>query len=89
VRVARLSELDGPMNLGNPGEFSMLQLAELVQELTNSKAPLEFRPLPADDPKQRRPDIGRARELIEFDPKVPLKAGLARTVEDFASRLRG
>jgi UDP-glucuronate decarboxylase len=88
VRVSRLSELDGPMNLGNPGEFTMLELAQMVRELTNSNAEVEFRPLPADDPKQRRPDIQRARRLIEFDPQVPLRAGLERTIENFRNRLQ-
>jgi UDP-glucuronate decarboxylase len=87
VRVARLKELDGPMNLGNPVEFSMIELANLVKEQTGSTADFDFRPLPADDPKVRRPDITRARSLIDFDPKIPLKVGLARTVEDFKGRL--
>jgi UDP-glucuronate decarboxylase len=87
VRVASLTELDGPMNLGNPGEFSMLALAELVRELTHSSVPMEFRPLPADDPKQRQPDVRRARELIGFEPQVSLRTGLTRTIEDFRVRL--
>ncbi len=87
IRVARLPGLDGPLNLGNPGEFTMVELARLAQELTGSSAPIEFRPLPADDPRQRRPDIRRARELIQFEPAIPLREGLSRTVADFRERL--
>jgi UDP-glucuronate decarboxylase len=87
VRVARLHELDGPLNLGNPGEFSMLELAVLVKELTGATSQLEFQPLPQDDPKQRKPDISRARELIQFEPAVALRDGLGRTIENFRERL--
>jgi UDP-glucuronate decarboxylase len=87
VRVSRLPSLDGPMNLGNPGEFTMIELANLVRELTGSTADLVQQPLPADDPKQRRPDITRAKELIQFEPKVPLREGLQRTIADFRERL--
>jgi UDP-glucuronate decarboxylase len=87
VRVAGLPTLDGPMNLGNPGEFTMIELANLVLELTGSKLPLIQQPLPADDPKQRKPDITRARELIRFEPTVPLREGLTRTIADFRDRL--
>jgi UDP-glucuronate decarboxylase len=86
-RVSRLEALEGPMNLGNPGEFTMLELATLVRELTRSEAPLEFRPLPIDDPKQRRPDIAKAKALIGFEPTVPLRTGLTRTIADFRQRL--
>ncbi|HEY6561058.1 MAG TPA: UDP-glucuronic acid decarboxylase family protein [Polyangiaceae bacterium] len=88
IRVARLPDgLDGPVNIGNPGEFTMLELASLVKELTGSKEDIVFKPLPADDPKQRRPDITRAKELLQFDPKIPLKEGLRRTIADFRDRL--
>jgi UDP-glucuronate decarboxylase len=87
VRVARLPQLDGPMNLGNPTEFTVGELARMVIELTGSKSIVEDRPLPADDPKQRRPDITRARELIGFEPRIPLKEGLARTISDFRERM--
>jgi UDP-glucuronate decarboxylase len=86
-RVGRLSSLEGPMNLGNPGEFTMLELAREVLALTGSRAGLERCPLPADDPKQRRPDITRAREVIAFEPGVPLRDGLVRTIEDFRPRV--
>lgn len=87
VRVAGLPALDGPMNLGNPGEFTMIELANLVLELTGSKQPLVQQALPADDPKQRKPDITRAKELIRFEPSVPLREGLTRTIADFRDRL--
>jgi UDP-glucuronate decarboxylase len=88
IRVARLPDgLDGPVNIGNPGEFTMLELASLVKELTGSKADIVFNPLPADDPKQRRPDITRAKELLQFEPKIALKEGLKRTIADFRDRL--
>jgi UDP-glucuronate decarboxylase len=86
IRVARLAEFGGPMNLGNPGEFTMLELATLVQELTGSKSAIEKRPLPADDPRQRKPDIALARRLIDFEPRVSLREGLDRTIDDFRAR---
>ena len=70
----------GPINLGNPNEFTMLELAELVLELTGSTSPLVFEPLPADDPRQRRPDISRARDLLGWEPRVALRPGLERTI---------
>ena len=87
IRVARLPALDGPLNLGNPDEYTMLDLAREITALTGSRSPLAFSPLPADDPKQRRPDIRRARELIAFEPRTVLRDGLSRTIEDFAPRV--
>jgi len=87
VRVARLPTLDGPLNLGNPAEFTMLELAEQVMELTGSRTAIRFVPLPTDDPRQRRPDIERARRLIGFEPRVQLREGLKRTIADFETRL--
>ena len=87
VRVAGLDELDGPLNLGNPGEFTMRELAELVLELTGSSSQLEFHPLPADDPRQRKPDIAKAEKLIDFAPSIALRDGLERTIADFRARL--
>jgi UDP-glucuronate decarboxylase len=81
-------EVTGPINIGNPGEFTMLELAKLVLEITNSKSRIEHLPLPADDPKQRRPDIAKARTLLKWEPKVPLRTGLERTVEYFDSLVR-
>ena len=77
----------GPLNLGNPGEFTIRQLAEMVVELTGSKSEIVYKPLPSDDPKQRRPDISRAKALLGWEPKIQLKEGLLRTVEDLAKRI--
>ena len=77
----------GPVNLGNPGEFTMIELAEQVIELTGSKSKLVRRPLPQDDPKQRRPDIGKAKEKLGFEPRVPLREGLAHTIDYFRSAI--
>lgn len=76
-------EITGPVNLGNPSEMSMLELAETVVRLTGSRSPIEHRPLPLDDPKQRRPDIGLATSALGWSPRVSLEDGLARTVEYF------
>ena len=75
----------GPVNLGNPGEFTILELAELTRELTGSKSRLVYRPLPADDPTQRQPDITLAGKHLGWKPTVPLREGLATTIEWFRS----
>ena len=74
-------DITGPVNLGNPGEFTMLELAEEVLRQTKSVSKLVFKELPKDDPKQRRPDITKAKELLGWEPKVPLREGLANTIE--------
>jgi UDP-glucuronate decarboxylase len=76
-------ETTGPINIGNPGEFSIRQLAELVIELTGSSSRIVHMPLPADDPKQRRPDISKANELFDWEPTVPLREGLKKTIAYF------
>jgi UDP-glucuronate decarboxylase len=76
-------EVTGPINLGNPGEFTIRELAEKVVTLTDSKSELVFKPLPQDDPKQRRPDIGRAQSQLGWQPSVPLEEGLKRTIDYF------
>ena len=81
--MASPDEVTGPINIGNPGEFTMIELAENVLELTGSKSKLIYQPLPADDPKQRRPDITQAKEKLGWEPKVPLREGLAKTIEYF------
>ncbi|MHB1853437.1 MAG: UDP-glucuronic acid decarboxylase family protein [Acidimicrobiales bacterium] len=75
------SDLVGPVNLGNPEEHSVLDLAEMVVELCSSSSPVAFHPLPEDDPTRRCPDISRARSELGWEPTVPLAAGLARTIE--------
>ncbi len=87
MRVATLPDLDGPINIGNPHESTMEELAQMVLELTASKSTLTREPLPEDDPKQRRPDITRAKALIDFAPSVTLREGLTRTIANFRERL--
>lgn len=77
----------GPINLGNPGEFSMLQLAELTLKLTGSKAKISFMPLPEDDPKQRQPNIAIAKKELSWEPSIPLEQGLKKTIEYFKHKL--
>lgn len=77
----------GPVNLGNPGEFTMSELATQVLEMTGSKSSLEHRDLPQDDPKQRQPDISKAKKVLNWEPAVALKDGLARTIEYFDGQL--
>jgi len=76
-------EITGPVNLGNPGEFTMLELAEAVIKLTGSKSELIFKPLPSDDPKQRQPDITQAKAMLGWEPKIPLEEGLKQTIQYF------
>jgi UDP-glucuronate decarboxylase len=76
-------EVTGPINLGNPAEFSVIELARQVQALVGSDSPIDYRPLPSDDPVRRRPDISRASRVLGWDPVVPLDEGLKRTVEYF------
>ena len=90
--ILRLMAYEGddchePHNLGNPGEFTIAQLAELVQEIVASNLPIEKKPLPLDDPKQRRPDITRSKANLKWEPSVALRQGLERTIPDFRERL--
>ncbi len=82
------NDLTGPVNLGNPGEFTIIELAENIIELTRSTSKLVYRPLPEDDPKQRQPDITLAKEQLGWEPKVPLREGLAKTIEYFDGLLK-
>ncbi|MBC6419858.1 MAG: GDP-mannose 4,6-dehydratase, partial [Prochloron sp. SP5CPC1] len=77
----------GPVNLGNPGEYTILQLAETIQAMVNPQGKLIFKPLPQDDPQQRQPDITKAKTLLGWEPTVDLKEGLQLTIEDFRSRI--
>jgi UDP-glucuronate decarboxylase len=79
-------EFTGPINIGNPTEFTMLQLAELVLKMTRSKSKLVFKPLPSDDPRQRQPDISLAQELLGWSPTTELEQGLERTIRYFRDR---
>ncbi|MCZ4316319.1 SDR family oxidoreductase [Comamonadaceae bacterium G21597-S1] len=79
----------GPINMGNPGEFSMLELAQHVLRLTGSRSQLRFEPLPQDDPKQRRPDISQARARLDWEPRIGLEQGLERTIDYFREVVAG
>ncbi|MBP1806814.1 UDP-glucuronic acid decarboxylase family protein [Rubellimicrobium aerolatum] len=85
--MAGPDSLPGPVNLGNPGEFTVRELAEIILDLTGSRSALEHRPLPADDPRQRKPDIAQARAQLGWEPKVSLRHGLERTIAHFERRL--
>ena len=88
--LIRLMSVEGqydPVNLGNPGEFTIKQLAEEVIKTVGSKSGLTYLPLPADDPRQRKPDITRAQNLLKWNPTIGLREGLKRTVEDFRKRV--
>ena len=78
----------GPVNIGNPGEFTILQLAEQIIELTGSRSKIIFKELPQDDPKQRRPDISKARALLNWEPRTPLNEGLVKTIAYFDDLLK-
>jgi dTDP-glucose 4,6-dehydratase len=82
-----MSNESNPVNIGNPNEMTVLQFAERIKALTGTSAPIEFRPLPEDDPKIRRPDITKARTLLDWEPKVPLDEGLTRTINYFRNVL--
>ena len=81
--MATSESVTGPINLGNPNEFSMLKLANLVIELTGSKSDIIFQQLPEDDPKQRQPSISLAKAELKWEPKIELKDGLEKTIEYF------
>jgi UDP-glucuronate decarboxylase len=88
IRLMNTDGLHDPVNLGNPGEFSIRQLAETIVELCGSRLSIEYKPLPQDDPTQRRPDIRRANQLLDWRPTVALREGLERTIPYFAGRLK-
>lgn len=86
IRMMSTNDFTGPVNLGNPGEFTMLELAELIIGMTNSRSKIVFMPLPSDDPKQRKPNIALAKEMLrDWEPKVTLEDGLKPTIEYFRS----
>lgn len=80
-------EHQGPINIGNPGEYTILQLAETIQKMINPDAELAFKPLPQDDPKQRQPDITKAKNLLGWTPTINLEDGLKLTIDDFRARM--
>jgi UDP-glucuronate decarboxylase len=87
VRFMAQTETVGPMNLGNPGEFTMLELAELTLKLVGGKGHIVHKPLPADDPRQRQPDIAMAKKVLKWEPAIPLEEGLKRTIAYFQAKL--
>jgi len=87
IRLMNVEGLHEPVNLGNPGEFTIMQLAEEVIKACESKSGFTYLPLPADDPRQRKPDISRAQAALGWNPTIPLREGLKRTVEDFKRRV--
>jgi dTDP-glucose 4,6-dehydratase len=86
LRLSR-SEEHLPVNIGNPGEFTILECAQAVLEVTGSKSELRFESLPEDDPTRRRPDISKARALLGWEPRISLKEGLAQSLEFFKGHL--
>lgn len=89
--IWRLSQTDHaePVNIGNPSEYTILQFAELIKKITGSKSEIIHKPLPTDDPKQRRPDIAKARDLLGWQPKVTVEEGLKRTIQYFSGKMDG
>ena len=87
VRLMNAEHLHEPVNLGNPGEFTIKQLAEAVMAICGSSSGFAHLPLPPDDPRQRQPDISRAQKLLQWNPTIPLREGLEKTVDDFRKRL--
>ena len=83
------ADITGPMNLGNPNEFTIRQLAEIIIDMVGTRSKLVYKPLPSDDPKQRQPDISYARQIIDWEPKVKLKEGLKETIAYFDESLKG
>ena len=82
-----LSEEAEPVNIGNPAELTIAEFAQVINELTGNKAGIRYEPLPVDDPKQRRPDISKARRLLGWEPKVDLAQGMAETITFFKRQL--
>jgi len=87
IKMMETKNFTGPVNLGNPEEYKIIDLAKMILELTNSKSKIVYRPLPEGDPKVRRPDISLAKEKLGWEPKVPLRDGLGLTISDFRKRL--
>src|SRR4030095_3169418 len=88
--IRRLMDVkyDKPVNIGNPNEMTILEFAKLILKLTGSKSEIIYRPLPEDDPKTRRPDIGRAKEILGWEPRVPVEEGLGKTIEWYQIGIR-
>jgi dTDP-glucose 4,6-dehydratase len=87
LRLSKVEEHD-PVNIGNPVEFTILECAQLVLKVTGSSSPIVYEPLPQDDPKQRRPDISKARLLLAWEPKIDLEAGLKLSMPYFKQAIQ-
>ncbi|NJM97013.1 MAG: SDR family oxidoreductase [Phormidesmis sp. RL_2_1] len=81
------SNQTGPINLGNPGEYTILELAQTIQKMVNPDVAVQYKPLPQDDPRRRQPDITKAKEFLDWTPEVQLQAGLEKTIADFRDRM--
>jgi nucleoside-diphosphate-sugar epimerase len=82
-----LSDLNDPVNIGNPTEMTIEEIARVIIEMAGSKSKIVYKPLPTDDPKVRKPDITRAKTLLGWEPKVPLREGLTHTIEYFRRKI--
>lgn len=87
MRLMNVDDVHEPVNLGNPGEFTIKELAEAVVKICDSSSGVEYLPLPEDDPKQRKPDIARAQALLDWNPTIPLHEGLQKTVAYFKDKV--
>jgi nucleoside-diphosphate-sugar epimerase len=87
IRMMGRDDFIGPVNLGNPEERSILDFARIILQLTGSDSPIDFQPLPADDPTQRQPDVALAGKMLDWQPRVILEEGLKRTIEYFRQKL--
>jgi len=88
IRLMNVDDVHDPVNLGNPGEFTIRQLAEAVVKICDSRSGVEYLALPQDDPKQRKPDISRAQTLLGWNPTIQLQEGLRKTIADFKGRVK-
>ena len=88
IRLLMDTDYKQPLNLGNSGEYTMSDLGKMVIELTNSKSHMKFEPLPQDDPKRRRPNISKAKEILGWEPKIPVQDGIKKTAEWFATQIK-
>jgi UDP-glucuronate decarboxylase len=80
-------DITGPVNIGNPAEFRIIDLAKEILRMTGSRSPIVFTPLPSDDPKQRKPDISQAKQILGWEPKIPLQEGLQATIGYFQEKM--
>jgi UDP-glucuronate decarboxylase len=87
IRLMNVADVYNPVNLGNPGEFTIKELAEEVVKICGSTSGVKYLPLPPDDPRQRKPDISRAQTLLDWNPTIPLNEGLKKTVAYFKQRI--